>query len=84
MPGVLAASLGDETVLLDQNSELYLGLKGVGPRVWELLKAPITSDEIVEHIASECSISPDSCRGDILGFLKQLENADLIHSRLEG
>lgn len=78
-PEVLAAPLGpDETALLGAARENYYGLNGPGTRIWELLEAPRTFDEICTILMDEFDVDVQECRRDTREHLVELVANSLV------
>ena len=73
-----SCTLDDEAVILDFRSGTYYGLNEVGARVWQLIEQPRTLDELVRTICAEYEVDPGPCREDLIGLLRNLEQAGLI------
>lgn len=74
----ISTSIDETVVVLNYETGEYLGLHGVGPRVWELLQEAVTVRELVGTIADEYDATPNRCERDILAFLEELVEDDLV------
>ena len=72
---------GGETVLLGLKSARYYGLADVGARIWELLRVPVSVARICETICAEYDVAPDRCEMDVIQFLDDLAQNELIEVR---
>lgn len=70
--------LDDQVVVADLRSGRYLGLDGVGARVWDLVGEGATRGAIVECLAAEYDVSPDVLERDVGGLLEELAARRLI------
>jgi hypothetical protein len=77
----VASDLGGETVLLGLRTARYYGLADVGARIWELVREPISVSAISETIAREYEVSLERCEADVLRFLEELAEQELIEVR---
>lgn len=68
----LAATVGDELVMMSPAAGLYLGLTSVGARIWELIETPAPLDEVCERLLQEYDVTPEACRAEVETFLKDL------------
>ncbi len=50
----------------------YIGLSDVGARVWELIEAPQSLDEVCARLVQEFDVTPEVCRAEVEGFLNEL------------
>lgn len=79
--GWLAAMVGDELVMMSAESGAYLGLNDVGARIWEIIETPRELPDICETLAAEFETTPEQCRGDVEGFLTELERRGAVARR---
>ena len=63
-PDVLFRVIGDEAVLLNLESELYLGLDSVGTRMWLVLQESPTIQAGYDTLTGEYEVAPDVLRRD--------------------
>jgi len=68
----LAASVGDELVMMSPAEGLYLGLTSVGARIWELIDTTAAIDEVCARLVDEYDVEPEACRAEVESFLKDL------------
>ncbi len=80
-PDLMIATIDDELVMMDASQGKYFGLKGSGPRIWELIAEPITPARIIDTLCEENDVEPATCRQDTLAFLEQLAQLELITVR---
>ena len=80
-PDQVASDLAGETVLLGLRTARYYGLADVGARIWELLRDPISVSAICETIAHEYEVTPERCEADVLRFLEEMAEQELIEVR---
>ena len=77
----VGSDLGGETVLLGLKSARYYGLADVGARIWELLHAPVSVSSICGTICAEYDVAPERCEEDVIRFLDDLAQNELIEVR---
>lgn len=77
-PGVIEATQGGRTVLLDIHRGRYYALDGVAARIWQLLERPSAVDDIVETIAAEYHAPTPVIDCDVRAFLCRLNAARLV------
>ena len=75
---LVGATIDDELVMMSVEHGQYYGLSGIGPRVWELIAAPRTFDELVEQILEEFAVDRKVCEKDMVEFLDQMQELGLI------
>lgn len=69
--------MDDQVIVADMRSGRYLGLEGVGARVWDLVGKGATRGAIVECLSAEYEVSRDVLERDVGELL-----ADLVARRL--
>ncbi|WP_094603508.1 hypothetical protein SPSIL_010550 [Sporomusa silvacetica DSM 10669] len=77
-PGLLAADMDGETVMLNIEKGTYYGLDGIGSRIWQLIEKPHTVRSIVATLLEEYDVEGTACQNDVLDFLNQLSSKGLI------
>jgi hypothetical protein len=77
----LTAAVDGELVMLDPGRSLYFSLDAVGHRVWELLSEPRSVASLCSVLQGEFDVAADTCRADVLAFLEQLREAELLEVR---
>jgi len=77
----LTAPVDGELVMLDPRRSRYFGLDAVGHRIWELLESPRSVEALCSELQGEFDVDAESCQGDVLVFLGQLAEAELVEVR---
>jgi hypothetical protein len=77
----LTASVDGELVMLDPRRSHYFAIDSIGSRVWELLEQPLSIGDLCSKLESEFDVTPETCRADVLAFLEELRQADLLDVR---
>jgi hypothetical protein len=77
-PEVLFRTIGEESVILNLNSERYLGLDAVGTRIWTLLNGSGSIQEAYETLLAEFDVEPGRLRDDLNELIDQLLEHGLI------
>ena len=77
-PDVLAQEVNDEIVLLDLNSEQYLGLNEVGARVWQLLEEGDNLKQIYKKLLEEYDVEQDLLKNDLTDLIKNMCDAGIV------
>ena len=75
---VLFQDLEEEVVLLNLSSGIYYGAGAVGARIWKLVLAGKTSEEIVAQVVCEYDTSFDQATIDVAAFLTELQRHNLL------
>ena len=69
---VLFRELDGESVLLNLETESYLGLDDVGTRMWMLFTAEPSIQAAYEKLLAEYDVTPDALRRDVEVLLAQM------------
>jgi hypothetical protein len=77
-PDVLSRVVGDETVILNLKTELYLGLNDTGTRIWTALAGARTIQEAYDQVLEEFEVSSDELRTDMQELLDALVRQRVI------
>ena len=77
-PDVMFRIIGDEAVILNLKSELYLGLNPVGTRFWTVLHDASSIEAAYESLLDEFDVAPERLRRDMDQFLGQLLDQKLV------
>ena len=77
-PDVMLRTIGDEAVLLNLKTELYLGLDPVGTRMWDVLTKSASVEEAFDTLLSEYDVEAGQLRADLDEFLGKLVEHGLI------
>ena len=79
-PDVLFRLVGEEGVLLNLQTELYLGLNIVGTRIWSVLGSASSIQAAYEELLQEYDVEPTKLRADLEEFIDQLLGQKLIEA----
>lgn len=74
----VAVEVDRTIVMMSIDQGMYFGLEGTGPRIWALLEQPCTATQLCEALLNEFDIAPDDCQREVLAFLEELRDAQLI------
>ncbi len=77
-PGLTAADLGGEAVVLDPNSGRYYGLNELGARIFDLVRKPRSVERIMDALLQEYDVKESKLKEDLLAFLHEMEQRQLI------
>lgn len=77
-PSVLVSNVGEESVLLNLDSERYFGLDPVGTRMWEVLGTLGTVESAYEALLAEFDVDPERLRHDLYELIEKLREHGLI------
>jgi PqqD family protein of HPr-rel-A system len=79
-PGLTAADLGGEAVVLDPQSGRYYGLNELGARIFELARKPRSVERIMQALLQEYDVKADQLKADLIAFLHEMEQRNLIEA----
>ena len=77
-PDVLFRLVGDEGVLLNLKTTLYLGLNPVGTRMWHALTSADTIQAAYDELLEEYEVEPAQLRADLEEFIQRLLGQELV------
>ena len=77
-PHVLAASQGEETVLLDVERGRYYALNDVGTRIWNLVCEGVPFAGIVERVCAEYDVPRERAEADAAALIRRLSSESLV------
>lgn len=66
--------------LLSIKNGAYYGMDPVGSRVWELIAQPVRTSAVCETLLGEFNVEKSVCERQVLTFLQQLADADLLEA----
>jgi hypothetical protein len=77
--GVMVRRLGEESVLLNLNSESYFGLDDTGTQMWAALTDSVSIRTAFEQLLSEFEVEPEQLQADLADFVDALLEIGLIN-----
>jgi len=83
-PDVMFRLVGDEGVLVNLNTERYLGLNAVGARMWTALGNSGSIQAAYEQLLQEYDVEPARLRADLDEFVDRLLGQQLIETDAAG
>ena len=75
---VLFRELDGEAVILNLDTESYLGLDPVGTRMWKVLTGQPSIQAAYDILLAEYDVTPETLRGDLERLLGQMLEHGLI------
>jgi len=76
---ILASEMGAETVMLDVAKGAYFGMDAVGSTIWKMLESPIRISDLCAALRTQFDVPAEDCQRDVLEFLGQLREQDLLN-----
>lgn len=77
-PGQIVSDMDGEKVMLSIENGKYYNLGAIGGEIWELLKTPLTLEQLVEALVGRYEIEPETCEEHVKAFLDDLLQEGLI------
>jgi hypothetical protein len=75
---IISAELDNEAVLLNVETGIYFGIDAVGTRIWQLLEAGSSVEDIFSQLQEEYDVEPSELRTDLNEFLDVLQANELV------
>jgi len=79
-PKQLFSEVDDEIVMLSVENSEYYHLDNTGRDIWNFLSEPHTFGELIDSLVELYDVSAEQCRQDIIPFLKELLEHDIIEA----
>jgi hypothetical protein len=79
-PAVRFRLVGEEGVLVNLDTEVYLGLNPVGTRMWSVLSSANSIQAAYDALLQEYDVEPAQLRADLEEFIDQLLMQQLIEA----
>ncbi len=76
--GFLGAMVGEQQVLLDIDSGVYVGLDPIGSHIWRSLEAPITVEALCADLTATYQADLETITRDVIEFLDRLVQQGMI------
>lgn len=78
-PGNIVSDMDGEKVMLSVYNGKYYNLGEIGGVIWELIKEPLTVQELVTTLLSKYNVDQTECEEQVITFLIQLKKEGLIN-----
>jgi len=75
---LVSCDLDGETALMSVENGKYYGLDPIGSRIWSLLEQARPVADLCALLLEEFEVEPSQCRQDVLVFLHELAQDNLI------
>jgi hypothetical protein len=75
---LLWTQVGDEVVVLDQRTDMYLGINDTGAVLWDLLIDGCGREELIDRLVSRWGVSQHRAAQDVDDFLAGLRAEALL------
>lgn len=77
-PDVHAVEMDGELVMMGLEQGEYFGLRDTAASLWNHLAEPATVERLCELVAAEYEVDAAVCRPDVVAFLQDLLERDLV------
>ena len=74
----LCSKLGAELVMMNLKTGDYLGLNEVSSDIWDLLKQPVTAQEIINGLLQQYEVSKEACEQQTLDCLNKMAEQGMV------
>ncbi len=75
---MLASQLEGDTIMMDADKGVYLGMNTTGSRIWSLLEKPLLAKDLCGQLAMQFQVSEKECESQVLSFLNDLLHRNVI------
>jgi hypothetical protein len=76
----VSAEVDGTVVMMSIDQGMYFGLEGVGSRIWALIEQPRSVRDLCGALTQEFDIDAESCHHEVVEFLEELLDAQLIRT----
>jgi hypothetical protein len=80
-PGNIVSDMDGEKVMLSIQNGKYYNLGELGGEIWDLLKEPISIEEVVTLLQSQYDVDPTECEEQVVTFISQLIDEGLVSKK---
>ncbi|MDC7778928.1 lasso peptide biosynthesis PqqD family chaperone [Priestia megaterium] len=81
--GNIVSDMGNEKVMLNIENGKYYNLGEIGGDIWESISKPTQVNELVNHIVKKYDVQTDKCEGEVISFLENMYQENLIELVVE-
>lgn len=82
-PDIMIRTVGEESVILNLKTELYLGLNPVGTQIWAALTESPSIQQAYERILDAFDVGDEELRRDLEEFIGKLLEYQLVEVKSE-
>ncbi|MFE4121375.1 lasso peptide biosynthesis PqqD family chaperone [Priestia sp. YIM B13486] len=81
--GNIVSDMGNEKVMLNIENGKYYNLGEIGGDIWESISKPTQVNELVNHILKKYDVQTDKCEEEVISFLDNMYQENLIELVME-
>lgn len=75
---LVETEIDGEVVMMSLERGNCYGLDNSAARIWKLLETPMSVAKLCEALSREYAVEPEHCQAEVLTFLEQLRQENLI------
>jgi len=75
---MVCADLNDMTVMMSIENGNYYGLDDIATVIWNIIEEPLKVGDLIDKLVQEFEISAEECEKDVISFLNELEEQNLL------
>jgi hypothetical protein len=79
----IESDMNGEKVMFSVKNGKYYNLGIVGGDIWELLKEPISINQLISLLMEKYDVQREQCEENVIGFLEHLRCEELISIKSE-
>lgn len=72
VPGLLAADVDGEMVMMDVEKGVYYGLDAIGSDIWKRLETPVSAAELAAELVKDYEADAATIETDVLALFNRL------------
>jgi hypothetical protein len=76
--GNIVSDMDGEKVMMSIKNGKYYNLGEIGGVIWDLIRFPITFNELIITLINEYEVDNEKCEEQVLRFLEMLQKEELI------
>ncbi len=76
--GNIVSDMGNEKVMLNIENGKYYNLGEIGGSIWENISNPINVSELINHIIKMYDVPKEKCEEEVISFLENMYQENLI------
>lgn len=80
--GVITNAVGNDTVMLDMETEKYFGTNKTGSYIYSLLETPTRFGSLCDRLVDDFNIPRDKCENEVAAFVREMQQLNLININL--
>ena len=77
-PGIVAADMDGETVMMSIEAGEYFGLNDVGTFLWEFMAEPVAIKNLCQRVLDSYEVDEAACQTGVLNYVSKLLDRDVI------